>query len=99
MNCGWKNGRTRDQLILSLRPRLKARAVEAAQLLEQLQNQIAVQVASALLPRPVGTELSVVVDLIEAAGAQTVEDRNRALKGVVVAVGVAVLIYLLSRGQ
>ena len=98
VNCGWRDGRTRDQLILSLRPRLKAGAVEAAQILEQPQRQAALQLAQALVPRPVGTELTVVADLIEAAGAQTVQDRNRALAGAGIALVAAALLYLLSRG-
>jgi hypothetical protein len=81
LGCGWSGGRTRDQLVLSLRPRLKAGAVETAGLLEQPDAQVARQVASALVPQPFGYELAIVTDLIEAAGAQTIRGRNRTLAG------------------
>jgi hypothetical protein len=97
--CGWRRDRSLDQLVLSLRPRLKASAVEAAQMLERPDAQIALQVASALVPRPFGDELTLVTDLIEAAGAQTVQDRNRALAGVGISLVVLALIYLFSKGS
>ena len=97
--CGWRRDRTVDQLVLGLRPRLKAGAVEAAQMLEQPDAQVALRVASALVPRPIGTELTLVTDLIEAAGAQTVQDRNRALAGVGISLVVLALIYLFSKGN
>lgn len=97
--CGWKGDRTFDQLVLNLRPRLRVGAVEAAQMLEQPDAQIAPQVASALVPQPIGTELTLVTNLIEAAGAQTVQGRNQALVGVGVSLVVLALIYLSAKGQ
>ena len=97
-SCGWKGDRTFDQLLLGLRPRLKASAVEAAQMLEQPDAQIALKVASSLVPQPIGDELTLVTDLIEAAGAQTVKDRNRALVGAGIAFALIVA-FLLSRGE
>lgn len=95
--CGWKNSRTRDQLVGGLRWRIKASAVEAAGILEQPDVRLAQQIASALVPQPFGTELTLVTDLIEAAGAQTVQGRDRAMAGV----GIALLClagYFLTRG-
>jgi hypothetical protein len=97
ISCGWKGDRDRDQLVASLCPHLKAVAVEAAQLLEQPDAQVGLQVASALVPTPYGEELTIVADLIEAAGAQTVKARNKALLGVGATVFVLVCLFLFSR--
>jgi len=94
ISCGWKSDRDRDALVASLRPHLKAGAVETAQLLEQPDAQIGLQVASALLPTPYGEELTLVADLIEAAGAQTVRARNWALAGVGATLLVLVCVFL-----
>jgi hypothetical protein len=96
LSCGWRDGQTRDQLVASLRPRLKASAVEAAGLLEQPDARIAEQVAGALVPQPLGDELTFVTDLIEAAGAQTVQRRDRALVGAGIA-GLMLLMFFLFR--
>ena len=96
--CGWQRGRTTDQLTASLRPRVKAGAVRAARLLEDPDANIALQVAEALAPQPFGDELRLVADLIEAAGAQTEQGRNRALVGAgFAAFGLGVL--FLGRGR
>lgn len=81
LNCGWTNGRTRNQLVEELRRRIKASAVEAAGILNEPGVETSQQIASALVPQPFGTELTLVTDLIKAAGAQSVQGRNRALVG------------------
>lgn len=96
LGCGWRNGRTTDELVRVLRWRLKASAVEASAILEQPDSRLALQVASALVPQPLGDELTLVADLIEAAGAQTVRGRNRALAGAGIAAA-GLLVYFGSR--
>jgi hypothetical protein len=96
--CGWRDGQTPEQMIASLRPYLKAGAVNAAGLLDRPDAQIAEQVASTLLPAPFGDELTFVTDLIEAAGAQTVQGRNRKLVGAGAA-GFFLILFLLARGS
>ena len=59
--------------------------------------ELAQQVASALVPQPIGTELSLVSDLIEAAGAQTVQGRNQALVGAGTAALVLLFLFFVSR--
>jgi hypothetical protein len=94
--CGWQQGRTPDQIAGSLRPYLKVDAVQLAGVLQQPGAHVALAVANALTPTPVGLELTAVVDAIEAAGAMTVSERNRALAGLAV-VGVALLFWFLFR--
>lgn len=77
----------------TLRPHLKANAVQASELLSTPDAQIAREIASTLLPAPFGEELNVVTDLIQAAGAQTLKQRDRALMGAA-AGGVALLWFL-----
>ncbi len=95
--CRWKNGRSEDELVQSLRPRIKATAVRASGILQNPDVQLAQQVASALVPQPYGTELTVVTDLIEAAGTQTVQGRNNALAGAGVAALALGALYVVSR--
>jgi hypothetical protein len=79
MLCAWRNGRSREELVATLRPYLKARAVQTSELLSTPDAQVAREIASTLLPAPFGEELNVVTDLIQAAGAQTLQQRDRAL--------------------
>jgi len=92
--CGWRNAKSRDQLLESLRPIVKANAVRAAGLLDQPDAQVALQVADALVPAPYGEELTLVVDLIQAAGAQSIFERKRALKSAGIAATVVSLLLL-----
>lgn len=88
--CDWRQGRTNEQLIASLRPQLRAKTVEAANALQQPNMRLVLTLANQLMPRPYGTDLTVLADVIEAAGAQTVEERNRAFGRALAAVGVSV---------
>jgi len=97
--CGWRNAKSRDQLLASLRPKVKANAVRAAGILDRPDVEVARQVASALMPAPYGEELTLVVDLIEAAGAQSVFEQKRALKGAGIACATVVGLLLLSTGN
>lgn len=97
ISCGWRNGRSQDELVQSLRIRIRASAVLASGILQNPDVQLAQQVASALVPEPCGTELTLVSDLIEAAGAQTVQGRNNALAGAGVAAFALLALYLVSR--
>jgi hypothetical protein len=87
--CEWRKGRTNDQLIASLRPYVRAKTVEAANALQQPSVRLALTLANQLMPRPYGTDLTVLADVIEAAGAQTVEARNRAIGRALASVGVS----------
>jgi len=97
--CGWRNAKSRDQLLASLRPKIKANAVRAAGLLDQPDVQVARQVASSLMPAPYGEELTLVVDLIDAAGAQSVYEQKRALKRARITAVSVVGLLLLSAGN
>jgi len=79
--CGWRSDKDSHELLASLLPEVKAGAVRVAGQLSQPDMQVAQQVAFALVPTPYGQELTLVSDLIQAAGAQSVFERNRALKG------------------
>lgn len=89
--CGWQDDRNRDQLIASLRSELSARAVRAAGFLKQPDVRVAAEVAMALVPTPYGAELTLLTDLIEAAGAETVMECNQALVGAGMAAGLLLL--------
>lgn len=93
--CGWQRGRSFEQLVASLRPYLRAGAVDAAADLQRPNVRYGMEVAEALVPKPMGDELALVADLIEAAGAQTVQARNRALAGAAVA-ALAIAIFFLA---
>ena len=97
VSCGWKNGRSRDELVQNLRPRIRGAAVQASGILQDPDAQLALQVASALVPQPYGTELTLVADLIDAAGAQTVQGRYNALAGAGVAAIVLLALFFVSR--
>jgi hypothetical protein len=94
----WRKGRSVQQLAAELRPYLKVDAVRASRMLEQPAAQVALQVASQLVPQPFGSEIQVVVDVIEMAGSSNVADRQRALRGLVVA-GAGLLLVMFLRGQ
>jgi hypothetical protein len=90
--CGWRGELSADQLALCLRRNLRSGAVQSAQLLEQPDAHVALQVASALAPKPYGNELTLVADIIDAAGAQTNQERNQALVGAGLAL-IALMVY------
>jgi hypothetical protein len=85
--CDWRQGRSDEQLIESLKPYVKANTVQAAQALQEPPFRVGIAVAGALPPKPYGTDINVLADLIEAAGAQTVEDRDKAINRALVSVG------------
>jgi hypothetical protein len=97
--CEWKKGRSEEELVQSLRPRIKATAVRTSGILQNPDVQLAQQVASALVPQPYGTELTLVADLIEVASAQTVQARNNAFAGAGVAALALSALYVLSRAD
>jgi hypothetical protein len=99
MICGWREGRRSEELLASLRPEVRAGAVRAAGLLSQPDVQIAEQVALALTPPPYGEELTLVTDLINAAGAQSVFEQRRALKGAGIAAVVVAGYWLFGKGD
>jgi hypothetical protein len=99
LTCGWRSEQTFDQLVASLRSEIKVNAVRTAGLLNRPDARVATQVASALMPAPWGEELTLVSDLIDAAGAKTVSERKRALKGAGIAVAVIVGFCFFSPGD
>jgi hypothetical protein len=83
---------------MSLRSELRSGAVQAAGLLQAQDTQIAQLVATSLVPAPFGTELTLLTDLIEAAGAQSIQVRNRYLAGAGIAAFTLVCLFV-GRGQ
>jgi hypothetical protein len=79
--CDWRVGRSNEQLDADLRRHVRAEAVVAARKLEDPSVNTSFRIATSLMPRPYGDEARLVADLIEAAGAQNVQARNRALVG------------------
>ncbi len=92
--CNWQQGRSPEALVASLRPHITGELIKAAQRLEEPGVAWSLAIASSLMPRPYGDELQFVVDIIEAAGAQSVQERNQALVGAGVA-GASVVALLL----
>ena len=98
-SCDWWAGRSWDQLVASLRPYLSRKAARAAQELNEPGVRTALSVAQFLLPAPYGEEVKLVEALIEAASAQTVEARDRALIGVGVALLMIVALYIAAQSS
>jgi hypothetical protein len=99
MSCRWEQDRTREQLVATLYTELTVGAVHAAGLLQQPDVGVALEIASALVPAPYDAELTFVTDLIKAAGAQTVQDRNRSLVGAGVSMAALASFIFWGRGR
>jgi hypothetical protein len=97
--CGWRNGKTSEELLSGIKREVKASAVRAARLLNEPNERAAEKVVSALLPPPYGDELNLVTDLIKAAGAQSIYEQNQAFKGAAIAAVTVVGLCLLGRGN
>ncbi len=97
--CGWQNGRDWATLVSSLRPFVTGELVIAARKLEQPDVQWTLAIASSLVPRPIGDEIQLVADIIEAAGAQSVQERKKALVGAGVAIAGIVTFLVVASGS
>lgn len=91
LSCGWRGDRSVEQLADDLSQEFSVQAVRAAGLVDAPDAQVAELVAGALLPQPYGDAFTLVVDVVKAASAKTVQARDRALVGALVAGGLLLI--------